>query len=120
MQGEPLSMRALAERLADTLENVARGLVALDVDVLLDAERTLAELVGAYDPSVPVSPSDRVAIDAAVRRGKAALLRCRRLGASFTAIARVRVPACRGGDTYNRAGAIGDRAGASSRVEARV
>jgi hypothetical protein len=120
MSGETYSARTVAERLADTLENVARGLVALDVDALLDAERTLAELVGAFDASAPVSPADRVAIAAAVRRGQAALLRCRRLGASFTSIARVRVPACRGGDTYNRAGAIGYGAAASSRVEARV
>src|SRR5262245_24527862 len=120
MQGETMTARALAERLADTLENVARGLVALDVDVLLDAERTLAELVSAFDASAPVSQTDRAAAEAAIRRGQAALLRCRRLGASFASIARVRVPACRGGDTYNRAGGIGDRTSASSRVEARV
>ena len=110
----------LAEGLCATLEDVARGLVLLDVDALLATERTLADVVGAFDASSPLPAAERAAVEAAVRRGRLALLRCRRLGASFTSIARVRVSACRGADTYDRAGRLGDRAGASSQVEARV
>lgn len=109
-----------AERLCDVLERIAGALVELDNEALLAAESTLAELVSAFQTMAPCAPADRAAVEAIVHRGRAALMRCRRLGASFTGIARARLSAYATLDTYNNVGAVADPSGPSPTVRATI
>ena len=93
---------ATAERLCDTLDRIGDALVAIDSATLLQTEDTLGRLLAALtSPSVM---DDRATVEQLVRRARAALLRCRTLGASFNSIARVRLPVCTGGEGYGRDG----------------
>jgi hypothetical protein len=109
-----------AERLCEVLERIARALVELDNEALLGAESTLAELVSSFQAMAPCTAVDRAAVEAVVQRGRAALMRCRRLGASFTGIARARLSTCATVDTYNSVGAVADPSGPSPTVRATI
>ena len=93
-----------AERLCATLERIGDGLIELDTRTLLDTEETLGRLVAVVASGRNVD--DRAALEPLVRRGREALLRCRRLGAAYTGIARVRLHLCTGLDTYDRSGYV--------------
>ena len=101
---ERSALLATAERLADTLERLGDGLVVLDLAALLGTEETLADLLSAMRLTEPWAEGEREAIAAAAQRAHRALLRCRRLGASFSAVARVRLPRIASPDTYTRRG----------------
>ena len=109
-----------AERLCEVLERMAGALVALDNEALLAAESTLAELVGSFNTAFPAGVADRAAVEAVVQRGRTALMRCRRLGASFTGVARARMSSLATLDTYNRVGAVADPSGPSPSVRATI
>jgi hypothetical protein len=109
-----------AERLCGVLERIAGALVELDNEALLAAESTLAELVSAFQTMAPCTAADRASVEAVVRRGRAALMRCRRLGASFTGIARARLSASATLDTYNSLGAVAEASGPSPTVRATI
>jgi hypothetical protein len=109
-----------AGQLCVVLERIAEALVRLDNEALLNAEADLAPLVGTFDAVTPAGVADRALLEAWVRRGRAALMRCHRLGASFTAIARARLAACSAFDTYSRAGAVVDPRGPSPTVRAAI
>ena len=64
--------------------------------------------------------ADRERLEALVRRGRAALLRCRRLGASFTGVSRLRLVSLHGVESYTSTGEVVDDgyAGSSVRLSA--
>lgn len=98
---DPLLARA--ERLCETLDRIGDALVAVDASTLLETEETLGRLLEAL--AVPHDVvHDKEAIERLVRRGREALLKCRRLGASFTSLARVRLQLRSGVETYGRGG----------------
>ena len=108
-----------AVELHAALARVAGALARTDAEALLGAEeglgRALSGIGGVADAG------DRVAAAAALREARAALLRCRRLGASFTTVSRAIL---RIGDTapggYDRAGSYVDRLAGVVSVRARV
>ena len=91
-----------AERLCETLERIGDALVALDADALLETEETLQQLLATLGTATTVQ--DKPALAAVVRRSIEALTRCRRLGASFSAIAGSRLRMRTGLETYGRDG----------------
>jgi hypothetical protein len=110
-----------AERLCEVLEQVAAAMVTLDNEALLVAEVKLAELVGGFRADRTGVPPDPAVVAALVKRGRNALMRCRRLGASYTALTRARLAMVSTADTYNRVGAVTVPAGSvSSTVRAAI
>jgi hypothetical protein len=91
-----------AERLCETLERIGDALIALDADALLETEETLQQLLATLGTATTVQ--DKPALAAVVRRSIEALTRCRRLGASFSAIAGTRLRMRTGLETYGRDG----------------
>ena len=91
-----------AERLCETLERIGDALVALDAETLLETEETLQQLLATL--STVESVQDKPALARVVRRAVEALTRCRRLGASFSAIAGTRLRMRTGLETYGRDG----------------
>ena len=74
-------------RLADLLDRIGDALVAIDAEALLGVEADLFTAVAALGALTEVG-GDHVVYEAAAKRARAGLLRCRRLGASFSGIAR--------------------------------
>jgi hypothetical protein len=103
-----------AERLCEVLEQVAAAMVTLDNEALLVAEVKLAELVGGFQADRTVAAPEPAVVEALVRRGRNALMRCRRLGASYTAVTRARLAMASTSDTYNRVGTVTAPVGPSS------
>jgi hypothetical protein len=101
-----------AERLCDTLERIGDALITLDTATLLETEETLSRLVAVLASSHP--RDNRAAVEALVKRGRDALLRCRRLGNSFGGVAKVRLQLCTGIGGYDRDGEYLEDAGSSS------
>ena len=91
-----------AERLCETLERIGDALVALDSDTLLETQETLEQLLATLGTAKSVQDKPKLA--AVVRRSVAALTRCRRLGASFSAVAGTRLRMRTGLETYGRDG----------------
>ena len=91
-----------AERLCETLERIGDALVALDGETLIDTQETLEQLLTTL--AAVKSVQDQPAMAAIVRRSVEALTRCRRLGASFSAIAGTRLRIRSGLETYGRDG----------------
>lgn len=107
-----------AERLCSTLERIGDALVALDADTLLETEETLGQLLAALAASGEVQ--NKPALEASVNRARQALLRSRRLGASFTSLAGARLRMRSGLETYGHHGGYLEPAvsGASVKVSA--
>ncbi len=103
-----------AERLCETLERLGDALVSLDADTLLDTEETLEQLLSALQ--APGEPADKAALKQLAVRATNALLRCRRLGASFSGIAGTRLRLRTGVETYGRSGSFDEPAVAGSAV----
>jgi hypothetical protein len=101
-----------AERLCTTLERIGDALVALDPKTLLETEETLSRLVTAL--GAQAAAHDAAAIEPLVRRGREALLRCRRLGESYGGMARVRLQLCTGVARYGPDGDYVDGGAAPS------
>ncbi len=120
MSAESRSVVDATEQLCVVLERIAAALVRLDNEALLAAEAELASLVGTFDDVAPAGVPDRALLEAQVRRGRAALMRCHRLGTSFTAIARARLAGRSTFDTYTRIGAVADSRGPSPTVRASI
>jgi len=91
-----------AQRLCETLERVGDALVEVDAETLLETQDTLERLLTTL--AAAQSVQDKPALEAVVRRALDALLRCRRLGASFSAIAGSRLRMRTGLETYGRDG----------------
>ena len=109
---------AAVDRLFHALSRVGDALVALDGEALLRAEIDLsAAAAGVVEKP---DSGDRDALLAAVRRAHAALLRCRRLGASFMGVSRAmgRVGRVVGG--YDRSGGYIESPGAHGSVQVRA
>jgi len=103
-----------ATRLCETLERIATALIDFDRDTLLETEATLAALVASFDPR-GLDQADRKSLEAVVRRGRVALLRCQRLGASFSSLLRARLTAY-GATTYDHAGIMAGAARSAATV----
>ena len=95
-QADPIAQSA--ERLCETLERIGDALVALDVETLLETEETLGRLLAAVGRASQTE--DRSGLEPLIKRGRAALVRCRRLGGAFTSVARSRLPLHTGIETY--------------------
>ena len=98
--------------LTELLNRIGDALTAVDAEALLAAEAELGRVVAAVHAIGHVG--DRLEARAAARQAQAALLRCRRLGASFTGMARAMALAGRAPVQYDRAGAYVERAIRSS------
>jgi hypothetical protein len=96
----------LAERLFHSLDQIGNALVALDGQALLAGEEALGELLRSSPTSTrPSGAADqRPELRRVVARGRAALLRAKRLGSSLEAVARARLHACNQSAAYGRAG----------------
>jgi hypothetical protein len=114
MTGDTDPVVETAQRLCETLDRIGDALVALDTETLLDTEATLEQLLAALASGHTVQ--DRAALEALVRRAAASLLRCRRLGASFTGIAGARLRLRSGVEAYGRDGGFYEPAVSGSAV----
>jgi hypothetical protein len=97
------------------LDRIGDALVGLDAEALLAAEELLGGSMAALAASREVL--DRGAALGAGRHARAALLRCRRLGASFSGMSRA-LAHLGGGDNYDRAGTYVQPAGGLSSLKA--
>lgn len=93
-----------AERLCETLDRIGDALVSLDPETLLETQETLEQLLSAIGAGGEVEDKD--ALIRLAKRAAAALLRCRRLGASFSGIAGTRLRLRTGVETYGRTGSF--------------
>lgn len=108
-----------AVELNDALTLVAEALVKVDVDALLAAETGLGRALTSLGNVTEAG--DRAAALAALRRARAALLRCRRLGASFSTVSRALLGVGDSApDGYTRAGGYAERVGVRPAVLGRV
>ncbi len=107
-----------AERLCETLERLGDALVALDAETLLETEETLQQLLATL--CTVKSVQDKPALAVVVRRSIEALTRCRRLGASFSAIAGTRLRMRTGLETYGRDGGYVQPAVSGSAVKVMI
>ena len=119
----------LLGQLTVVLDEIGDALVGLDMTKLLGTEERMAAVVAelrrvesdilslhAFDEQ---SEQPASVVEHA-QRARAALMRCRRLGDSFAAVARVRVPLCVGSGTYGPSGQLALDAKLDSVVKARV
>ena len=97
---------ARIEHLGRALRQVGDALVALDANDMLSAESSLSAAMAALH-SVPET-TDRAALTVACRQVQTELLRCRRLGASFSKVARAFARRGAAVDGYDRAGGYYD------------
>jgi hypothetical protein len=95
-------------RLTAALTRVGDALAAVDAEALLAAEAELNGAVVAVQ-AVPLAAGDREALLSAVRGAQAALLRCRRLGASWLHLARAFMRVGGADPGYDRAGVAVER-----------
>ena len=98
-----------ALRLRASLDSVAGALALPDVTALLAAEAGLAAALADLGPVRMVDPADRAAIAAELVQARAALARCRILGASASDAATLALAAQGKAAGYNRAGATASR-----------
>jgi hypothetical protein len=108
----------VASQLCAALTRVGDALVDVDAAALLAAEEALRHAVAAV--AIGGDAVDRPAAIEAVRRARAALMRCRRLGASFSGLARAMGQVGRIVDGYDRAGGYVASVGVRPSVLARV
>lgn len=93
---------ALTARLADALEAVARALSTPDEAALLAAEQRLAAALGDLGGIAPVVSDERAALAGELARARAALMRCRVLGAAATGFVQVALAAQGRSGGYDR------------------
>jgi hypothetical protein len=111
-------MVASAERLCQTLERIGDALVSLDAQTLLETEESLAQMLAALSASDAIH--DKAALRDRVTRARDALLRCRRLGASYTSVAGPRVRLRTGSELYGRTGEYVEQAVSGAKVKVAV
>ena len=97
-----------AERLCTTLERIGDALVEIDAPTLLDTEATLGQLLAVLASSDAAGHAAE--IEPLMRRARAAVLRCRRLGASYAGVAKGQLQLCVGVG-YGRDGGVVEEAG---------
>jgi hypothetical protein len=95
---------AAAIRLNASLEEVAAALAAPDADRLLLAEAGLASALDALGNTGSVAGDERRQLAAEVARARAALTRCRILGAALADAARIALAAQGHASDYDRSG----------------
>jgi hypothetical protein len=114
----PAHLRTAAEaavELSDALAAVAAALVTLDVDAMLAAETALGRAVTGLGSVAQAG--DRGTATLALQHARAELLRCRRLGASFSAVSRALLQVGDASpDGYTRGGGYVERAGVAVSV----
>jgi hypothetical protein len=93
-------------RLAVVLGRIGDALATVDAATLLSLE---GDLSGALDALYAARVGDRATARAAAEQGLAALQRCRRLGASFSSVARALGQVGPRADGYDRAGSYTER-----------
>ena len=104
-----------AERLCETLERIGDALVSIDAETLVDTQETLEQLVSALN--APTDVHDKDALKRTARRAASALMRCRRLGASFSGIAGTRLRLRTGLETYGPTGSFAETAASGVAVK---
>jgi hypothetical protein len=106
------------EHLARLLTRLADALVAVDAAALLEIEPELGGAIAAL--GVCTGIGGRAEVAAAAGRAGAALLRCRRLGASFSGMARALGRVGQAEDGYDRAGTYIERPRVYSSLQLRA
>jgi hypothetical protein len=107
-----------ADRLCQTLERIGDALVSLDLPTLLETEESLGELLAALAASSSIH--DKAGLQARVTRAREALLRCRRLGASFGSVAGPRLRLRTGSELYGPGGEYVDHAVSGAEIKVAV
>jgi len=113
-----LSPASPLDQLCDALKAVGDALADLDLDRMLAVEPQLRDSMAAL-AAAPVA-GDKAAVKAGCERARTALLRCRRLGASFSRAARSLNGTTPAGDAYDKSGAHVDSAGLRAVLQFRV
>jgi hypothetical protein len=106
------------DQLCDALNAIGDALADLDLDRMLAAEPQLRDSMAALT-AVPLA-ADKAAVKAGCDRARTALLRCRRLGASFSRAARSLTGAATAADAYDKSGAHVDSAGLRAVLQLRA
>ena len=100
-------------RLNTSLDEVAAALAAPDADALLAAEGGLASALAELSGPITADPADRARLATELARARAALARCRILGAAMADTARIALAAQGVMADYSRSGAPSGAAGDS-------
>ena len=109
---------AALEQLCEALERIGDALAAVDMDGLLAAEPRLGSAMSAL-AAAPLSRGDRSA-KPKCERARAALLRSRRLGVSFSRAARAMAGVGTPADRYDRSGAYVEGADLRAALQVRI
>jgi hypothetical protein len=96
------------QQLARVLDRIGDALAAVDATALLAVETELVGMLAKMDAVTRVD--DRTAARAASRQASTALVRCRRLGASFSGVTRALARGGRAADGYDCMGGYVERA----------
>jgi len=99
-------------QLTRVLDRIGDALAAVDATSLLNVEGELGAAVAAM--GAMTMAGDRAAARGAATEAMAALVRCRRLGASFSSVAHALEQVGRSPDGYDRSGGYVERAVHSS------
>ena len=87
-------------RLREALERIAAALIHPSVEPLLDGEMAIERALADMRPLDQLSDEERVVARRELEQARAALLRCRRLGASLTDFVRLSLDAQGRGPSY--------------------
>lgn len=107
---------AAVARLRVALDATADALAQPQIEALLDGERALQSALADLPPLDAVVVEDRQAIREELHRATAALVRCRRLGASLHAFVRTSLDAQGRGSGYGPRAGDGDEAALAGRA----
>jgi hypothetical protein len=111
------SMPAL-DQLCEALDVIGDALADVDLDRMLAAEPRLRGAMAALATSAPLT--NNTSTTPGCERAKAALLRCRRLGASFSRAARTLTGVGTVSDAYDKSGAHVDSAALRAVLQVRI
>ena len=78
-----------AAQLSEALERAAAALASPNLEALLACEADIEAALAALPPVTTFVPEERPAVRAELERARAALLRCRRLGAALNEFVRL-------------------------------
>lgn len=106
------------DQLCEALGGIGDALADIDLDRMLAAEPQLRDAMAALAATPAIA--DKAAAKAGCERARAALLRCRRLGATFSRAARALNGATTVGDAYDKSGAHVDSAALRAVLQLRV
>ena len=114
----PVDSMAELDQLSEALDRIGDALVNVDGDAMLAADPPLLNALTVL--TAASAPPDQAAAKALCERAGTALLRCRRLGASFSRGARVFSAVGAPADHYDKSGAYVDGAALRAALQVRI